>query len=148
MHSPIPSRRGTGAALAAVALAAFTAVTFAATDASREAAFHAENVVAMHRMMEGMEIKPSGNVDLDFARMMIAHHQGAIDMALAELRYGRNERLRRLAQQIIVDQRQEIEAMQMVIHRELQPADSTPAANHAAAASEPAAPHTAHASKP
>jgi hypothetical protein len=43
--------------------------------------------------------------------MMIPHHQGAINMAKAELRYGRNERLRRLAQEIIITQTQEIEAL-------------------------------------
>ena len=36
--------------------------------------------------------------------MMVPHHQGAIDMAVALLRYGRNERLKRLAQEIIVTQ--------------------------------------------
>jgi uncharacterized protein (DUF305 family) len=45
--------------------------------------------------------------------MMIAHHQGAIDMAKAELRHGRNEQLRRIAQGIVVEQQQEIEAMRL-----------------------------------
>ena len=43
--------------------------------------------------------------------MMVPHHQGAIEMAQAELRYGRNEPLRRMAQEIIVTQLQEIAAM-------------------------------------
>ena len=47
--------------------------------------------------------------------MMIPHHQGAIDMAAAELRYGRNERLRRIAQEIVVDQQQEIAAMRLAL---------------------------------
>jgi uncharacterized protein (DUF305 family) len=47
--------------------------------------------------------------------MMIPHHQGAVDMAVVELRYGRNEKLRRLAQGIIVEQRQEIEVMQRLL---------------------------------
>jgi uncharacterized protein (DUF305 family) len=46
---------------------------------------------------------------------MIAHHQAAIDMAQAELRHGHNEQLRRLAQEIIVDQQQEIVAMRLAI---------------------------------
>ncbi len=45
--------------------------------------------------------------------MMAPHHQGAIDMAQAELRYGHNEQLRRLAQEIIVEQQQEIVAMRL-----------------------------------
>jgi hypothetical protein len=47
--------------------------------------------------------------------MMVPHHQGAIDMAMIELRYGRNEQLRRIAQEIIVDQMQEIAAMKLAI---------------------------------
>ena len=127
MHSPKPhSRWLTFGAATVAACTVFAAVTVAATESSRESAFTLENASAMARMMKGMEVKPSGNVDLDFARMMIAHHQGAIDMALAELRHGRNERLRRLAQEIIVNQRQEIEAMQMVIDQELPLANSDP----------------------
>ena len=57
--------------------------------------------VAMDRMMAGMMVKPSGDVDRDFVAMMLPHHQGAIDMAVAELRYGHNEQLKRIAQEII-----------------------------------------------
>jgi uncharacterized protein (DUF305 family) len=70
---------------------------------------------AMRRMDEGMNVAPSGDPDRDFARMMIPHHQGAVDMALAELRFGKDERLRRLAQGIIVEQRQEIALMQSIL---------------------------------
>src|SRR5690349_4617654 len=66
-----------------------------------EAPFLAESQAAMDRMMADMEIKPFGDVDRDFATMMIPHHQGAIDMAKAELRRGHNELLRRIAQEII-----------------------------------------------
>jgi len=78
-----------------------------------EAPFMAENQIAMHRMMSDMDIAPSGDVDRDFSAMMIPHHRGAIAMAQAELRYGRNESLRRLAQEIIVDQQQEIAVMRL-----------------------------------
>ena len=64
----------------------------------QEAPFLSENVGAMTRMTIGMEIKPSGDVDTDFAAMMIPHHQGAIEMAQAELRHGHNEQLRRIAE--------------------------------------------------
>lgn len=79
------------------------------------ASFMAENAAAMVRMMDGMAIQSSGDVDRDFVAMMVAHHRGAIEMAQAELRYGRNERLRRLAQEIIVTQGQEIVAMQRAL---------------------------------
>ena len=60
----------------------------------------------MNKMMADMTIKPTGDVDRDFVAMMVPHHQGAIDMAQAVLRYGRNEQLRRLAQEIVVTQQQ------------------------------------------
>jgi len=66
-------------------------------------------------MMADMTVASTGDVDADFAATMIPHHQGAIEMAQAELRYGRNERLRRIAQEIIVTQQQEIEAMKYAI---------------------------------
>jgi uncharacterized protein (DUF305 family) len=62
-----------------------------------------------------MAVKPSGDVDRDFVHMMVPHHQGAIDMAVAVLRYGHNEKIRRLAQEIIVDQQQEIAAMRLAV---------------------------------
>lgn len=68
---------------------------------------------AMTRMMSAMHIASHGNADDDFAAMMVPHHEGAIAMARAELRYGKDEQLRRLAQEIIVTQQQEIVAMHM-----------------------------------
>jgi uncharacterized protein (DUF305 family) len=92
----------------------------------REAPFLAENVGAMTQMMVGMEITPSGDVDRDFVSMMSAHHQGAIDMAQAELRHGRNEQLRRIAQEIIVTQQQEIAAMRLALGQPLPPSVAAP----------------------
>src|SRR6266850_2788433 len=80
-----------------------------------EAAFLAENNAAMTKMMAAMQIEPSGDVDKDFVAMMTPHHQGAVDMAQALLRYGHNEQLRRLAQEIIVTQQQEIVVMRMAL---------------------------------
>jgi uncharacterized protein (DUF305 family) len=51
--------------------------------------------------------------------MMIPHHQGAIDMAKAELNYGKDPVMRRLAQEIIVDQKSEIDAMQLWLTKNL-----------------------------
>ncbi|WP_262270414.1 DUF305 domain-containing protein [Microvirga yunnanensis] len=78
-------------------------------------AFLQENSAAMSAMMRAMSVKPSGNVDRDFAAMMVPHHQGAINMAMAYLRYGKNEQLRRIAQEIIVTQQQEIAVMRLAI---------------------------------
>ena len=90
-----------------------------------EAPFLKENDAAMTRMMNDMAIKPSGDIDRDFVAMMSPHHQGAIDMAISELRYGKNEQLRRIAQEIIVGQMQEIAAMKLAIG---EPATDTTAA--------------------
>jgi Domain of unknown function (DUF305) len=115
-----------------------------------EAPFLAENSAAMDKMMAGMDVKPTGDVDADFVAMMIPHHQGAIDMAVAELRYGKNEQLRRIAQEIIVDQQQEIAAMNLALGKPLPPssaaptqvpADSTPAASSDAPGDNAAMPH-------
>jgi uncharacterized protein (DUF305 family) len=92
-----------------------------------EGPFLAENDKAMTRMMEGMAAKPTGDVDRDFVAAMTPHHQGAIDMAQAELRYGHNEQLHRIAQEIIVEQQQEIAAMALAIGQRLPP--SAPAAD-------------------
>jgi Domain of unknown function (DUF305) len=91
-----------------------------------ERPFLAENNTAMDKMMAGMAVKPTGDIDIDFAAMMIPHHQGAIDMALAELRYGKNEQLRRIAQEIIVDQQQEIAAMRLALGQPLPPSTAAP----------------------
>jgi uncharacterized protein (DUF305 family) len=97
-------------------------------DAPRaEMPFLADNVTAMSKMMVDMGIRPSGDVDSDFVSMMTPHHQGAIEMAQAELRYGHNEQLKRMAQEIIVTQQQEIAAMRLALGQPLPP--SAPASD-------------------
>jgi YVTN family beta-propeller protein len=70
---------------------------------------------AVVRMHAGMQVKRTGDPDRDFARMMIPHHQGAIEMARVELQFGHDERLRRLAQEIVVTQTQEIAVLQSAV---------------------------------
>jgi uncharacterized protein (DUF305 family) len=96
------------------------AITFVSASPSRfagpgEALFLDKADAAMARMMAAMKIKPSNDVDRDFVAMMVPHHQGAIDMAEAELSYGHNEPLRRLAQEIIVTQQEEIAEMRFAL---------------------------------
>ena len=77
---------------------------------------------SMSKMQEGMtSAHMSGGVDHDFATMMIPHHQGAIDMAKAELSFGKDPVMRRLAQEILVDQQSEIDAMQLWLGKTQQP---------------------------
>ena len=59
-------------------------------------------------MHKGMAITYTGKADVDFARGMIAHHQGAIDMAKVELEFGTDPDLRALAQDVIKAQETEI----------------------------------------
>ena len=69
---------------------------------------------SMKRMDHDMTAAPmTGNVDHDFAAMMIPHHQGAIDMAKGELLYGKDPVMRRLAEEILVDQQSEIDVMKL-----------------------------------
>src|SRR5256885_10035746 len=51
---------------------------------------------ATARMHAAMHVPFTGDADRDFARMMIAHHQGAIDMAVLPLPHRKGERLERL----------------------------------------------------
>ena len=86
-----------------------------------EAQFLAANEEAMSKMMADMAVAPTGDIDRDFVAMMVPHHQGAIDMAQIILRYGKNEQLKRLAQEIIVTQQQEIAAMKLAVGDPLPP---------------------------
>jgi|SRR5689334_24433193 Domain of unknown function (DUF305) len=99
-------------------IAAICSTSFRSAPAA-EAPYLAENVAAMTKMMMDMSIQPSGDVDADFVAMMVPHHQGAIEMARAELRYGHNEQLKRMAQEIIVTQLQEIAAMHLALGQPL-----------------------------
>lgn len=67
---------------------------------------------AMNRMMSGMGTPLTGDADVDFVKGMIAHHQGAIDMAKVELQFGKDRDLHKLAQEIITAQEKEIAFME------------------------------------
>ena len=74
--------------------------------ASTEKTFDQLMTDAISVMHKGMHSAPyTGDPDRDFVTMMIPHHQGAIDMAKALLLYGKDPQMRRLAQEIITDQR-------------------------------------------
>ena len=105
---PHISRRRTFAPLAVL-----LASTLLLAARSAESSLVAECRAAMATMMESMHTPSSGNADADFAAIMIPHHEGAIAMARSELKYGTNPQLRRLAQEIIITQQQEIVAMRM-----------------------------------
>src|SRR5260370_39069432 len=114
--------------MAVFALALLSAAACLSTG-SVEEPFLARSNAAMARMMAAMKIKPSNDVDRDFVAMMVPHHQGAIDMAEAELSYGHDEPLRRLAQEIIVTQQEEIAEMRLALGNVT--ASSVPSSQHA-----------------
>ena len=70
-----------------------------------------ESMEKMHIAMGSIE--PSGNSDVDFVRLMLPHHQAALDMARTDLLHGKDPQMRRLAQEIVTDQQSEIELMQL-----------------------------------
>jgi uncharacterized protein (DUF305 family) len=73
------------------------------------------SMASMHSAMISMD--PSNDSDTDFVKLMLPHHQGAVDMAKAELVYGKDSQMRRLAQEIITDQESEIELMNLWLNR-------------------------------
>jgi uncharacterized protein (DUF305 family) len=79
----------------------------------------AQYAAGMHQIMERMSadmtMTPNDVVDRQFITLMVPHHQAAIEMARLQLRYGHDVRLSRLAQEIIVEQQQEIEVMRNVL---------------------------------
>jgi uncharacterized protein (DUF305 family) len=96
------------ALLVAAVIIAAPCAAFANHATSAEEAFKEANDTMMHNMMQPM----TGDPDKDFVTMMMAHHQGAIDMAKVELEYGKDPTLRALAEAIIAAQAKEIEEMQ------------------------------------
>jgi uncharacterized protein (DUF305 family) len=67
---------------------------------------------SMSKMMSGMNAPYSGDADRDFVTHMEPHHQGAIDMAEIELKYGSDPKMKQLAARIIAAQQHEIAFMQ------------------------------------
>ncbi|MFM0039801.1 DUF305 domain-containing protein [Paraburkholderia strydomiana] len=69
-------------------------------------------MTAHDKMMQDMSAPDyTGDADKDFVAHMIPHHQGAIEMAQVELKYGKDPEIKRLAQNIIKAQHDEIAFM-------------------------------------
>ncbi|GAA4054994.1 DUF305 domain-containing protein [Hymenobacter glaciei] len=86
--------------------------------AETSAAGNSGMMTAMNTMMKNMEaFKPEGNTDHDFAHMMMAHHQGAVEMSALELKEGKDATLRAMAEKISADQQKEIKALEAIATR-------------------------------
>ena len=85
-----------------------------------------QSMQSMHETMFSLE--STANDDVDFVRLMLPHHQAAIDMAKVELSHGKDPRMRRLAQEIITDQQSEIELMQLWLKQHAQESQPTSSA--------------------
>ena len=86
------------------------------SDSAASHAFAAANA----RMHAGMDITFSGNVDIDFLRGMIPHHQGAVDMAHILLNHESSDhRVKRLAREIIRTQNGEIALMKRLLEQNI-----------------------------
>ena len=98
----------------AVAIPAQQAMHKHASGKSASNPVWAELQTSMEKMHAAMtSVEPTGNSDADFVKLMIPHHQAAIDMARTQLLYGKDPQIRRLAQEIIADQQSEIELMNL-----------------------------------
>jgi uncharacterized protein (DUF305 family) len=95
------------ALLAAAVIVATSAVGFANHATNARDAFKEVSEGMMHHMAAPL----TGDADKDFVMMMIPHHQGAIDMANIELKYGKDETLRAMAKAIVEAQEKEIKEM-------------------------------------
>jgi uncharacterized protein (DUF305 family) len=74
-------------------------------------------MATMQDSMHSALMSPVGGPDAVFAAAMSAHHQGAIGMANAELRYGRDPELRGLAQGMIATQQRQVQQMRLARQR-------------------------------
>jgi uncharacterized protein (DUF305 family) len=90
---------------------------FAGRDPPSEAGWAALTapIATMHAVMSS--VQPSGHNDVDFADLMLVHHQAAIDMAKAELLFGTDPQMRRLALEVVTDQQSEMALMQLWVKR-------------------------------
>jgi uncharacterized protein (DUF305 family) len=101
----------------AVAFAAVSSVAVAESPKpAMQVIMPSEATQAYMKAMQGMDqsmqtMKPTGDPSMDFVMMMKPHHQAAVDMAEAYLKYGKDPRLTKMAQDIIKSQKEEINEM-------------------------------------
>lgn len=79
---------------------------------SIQSEYSKEYSIINDNMHKGMTFESTGNPDKDFVIGMIAHHKGAVEMAKVQLKYGSDENLINLSNEIISAQEKEIKLME------------------------------------
>ena len=76
-------------------------------------AFNMKQMESMERMMQANDLRPlTGDIDFDFAQLMVDHHRSAMENSQAEIEYGRTTAMKNLAHSIIDEQEMEIKELQ------------------------------------
>ena len=71
---------------------------------------------SMHAVMSRMEAMPMTNdPEVDFPKMMIMHHQGAINMGTVQMQEGSNDSLKRFSEKMILAQQMEIQELSTIL---------------------------------
>ena len=100
--------------ISAVTLLAAGSIAVAAELSAGSKALVAANA-AMH---QAMAVEMTGDVDVDFMRTMIPHHEGAVEMAKIVIENGKDPEVRKLAEEIIKAQEAEIAFMKCLVGNE------------------------------
>ena len=98
--------------LASLAVLAGFGVAAIAQDSPSSKAYMDVNSDMMAKMEK---MKPSGDADKDFLTMMISHHKGGIDMAEVEIKYGKDEKTKAMAEKIVQEQKKDIAEMEELL---------------------------------
>jgi uncharacterized protein (DUF305 family) len=124
--------------------AAITLIGISAAVASSDLSPGSQALQAANEgMHKAMAVEMTGDVDVDFVRGMIPHHQGAVDMAKIVLQYGKDPEIRKLAEQVVAAQETEIAFMNAWLEKN---GAEAPAADGASqdGASQDGTDHSAH----
>jgi uncharacterized protein (DUF305 family) len=104
----IPNRTDVFAICVAACVWAATSLAFAQSMSPADQGYMASMAAMRANTPKGM----TGDPDVDFARMMLPHHQAAIDMAKVHLQYGKDSTLRKMSEEIIEGQQKEVGELQ------------------------------------
>ena len=87
---------------------------------------------ANDRMHEAMAVETTGNVDIDFMRLMVPHHEAAIEMAKIVIENGKDPEVRKLGEEIVRAQEAEIGIMKAWLEKKGATAPEKPVVDHGA----------------